>query len=189
MKKSTVGSRRNIFTVGSRRAKYCEVCSRISFELSDSRCESCIKFTHQNIQNFNPFPAMNNMEPGLVPSELSGLTYIEQILISRVKVVKTVFRLHGGQYGYNGQVINFNQDVSVMATSLPHFLNSLSNILIVRRGSDDVFAFKEFRVRKNVVWNALYFLIRSALRALSYYLLRVSPFLEWENYIETTSKK
>ena len=141
--------------------KYCEVCSKICFQLSDSTCESCLKFTQQNIQNVNPFSAMNNMEPGMVPPELDGLTLIEQILISRVKVCMTVFRLHGGQYGYNGQVINFNQDVSEMTKRLPHSLDSLSNILIIRRESDDVSTFKEFRVRKSVVWKALIFLINN----------------------------
>lgn len=91
------------------------------------------------------------MDPGPVPPELSHLTCIEQILILRFKVCMTVFRLHGGQYGYNGQVIIFDQDVTEMATSLPHSLDLLSNVLIIRRETDDVSAFKEFRVRKKVV--------------------------------------
>lgn len=56
------------------------------------------------------------MDPGPVPEVLSGLSFIEQILISRAKVCLTVFKLQGGQYGYNGNVINFNQDISELAT-------------------------------------------------------------------------
>ena len=63
----------------------------------------------------------------------------------------SVFRLHGGQLGYNGQVINFNQDVTEMAISLPHSLDLLPNILIIRRESDNLSSFKEFRVRKRIV--------------------------------------
>ena len=83
------------------------------------------------------------------------------LLISRVKVFLTVFKLRGGQYGYNGQVINFNQDVNELATRLPHTLASLSNVLFVRRETDDLSAFSEFQVRKRKVWQALNFLIRN----------------------------
>lgn len=98
---------------------------------------------------------MNNIDPGPVPEPLTGLSFIEQLLISRVKVCLTVFKLRGGQYGYNRQVINFNQDVTELATVLPHSLNSLSNVLIVKRQRDTLTTFSEFRVRKMKVWNAI----------------------------------
>lgn len=147
---------------------HCTICNKISSKTSNNIWESCRKFPHPNevgiaspIADVNPFSVLNNMDPGIVPDELLGLTFIEQILISRVKVCMTVFRLQGGQYGYNGRVINFNQDVCEMANSLPHSLDSLSNVLVIRRDSEDVSSFSEFRVRKRVVWNALNFLIRS----------------------------
>lgn len=146
---------------------HCTICKQISITSTDLVCSNCRKFTHPDVfdindpnAKLNPYCALNNMQPGVVPEELTGLTFIEQILISRVKICLTVFRLRGGQFGYNRQVINFNQDVSELARSLPHTLDSLSNVLIIRRETENLSSFSEFRVRKMVVWNALLYLTR-----------------------------
>lgn len=100
-----------------------------------------------------------------MPEELSGLTMMEQTLISPIKPFLTVFRLRGGQFGYNRQIINFNQDISELVTELPHALRSLSNNVIVRRETDDLSSFFEVRVRKMKIWNALRWLIRNNIPA------------------------
>lgn len=145
---------------------HCDFCSQISLTPTGPVCGNCLKFSNPDsvdpndpYSKINPFCRLNNMDPGIVPEQLTGLSFIEQLLISRVKVCLTVFKLRGGQYGYHGQVINFNQDVTELATLLPHSLTSLSNVLIVRRQTEDVTSFSEFRVRKNKVWNALRFLL------------------------------
>ncbi|RGB34494.1 hypothetical protein C1646_668465 [Rhizophagus diaphanus] len=51
------------------------------------------------------------MHPGEVPDELKGLSEIEEMLISQVFTVMTVYQLRGGQNGYRGHVINFSQDI------------------------------------------------------------------------------
>ena len=146
--------------------RLCEICNQISFTLTQHICNSCQRFPHPDQidvndpqANINPFCRLNNMNPGPVPEPLTGLTFIEQLLISRVKVCLSVFKLRGGQYGYHRQVINFNQDVTEFATRLPYTLNMLTNVLIVRRQTDDITSFSEFRVRKLKVWNALRCLI------------------------------
>lgn len=101
------------------------------------------------------------MDLETLPEELQGLTLMEQTLISPVKPFLTVFRLEGGQYGYNGQIINFNQDISALVTELPNAINSISNTVIFRRETDDLNTFFEVRVHKMKVWEALSWLIKN----------------------------
>ncbi len=51
------------------------------------------------------------MDPGEVFEELQNLTEIEKMLIIRVFLMISVYRLWGGQYEYHENVINFSQDV------------------------------------------------------------------------------
>lgn len=89
------------------------------------------------------------MSPGDQPEELKGLTFMEQTLISPIKPFLTVFRLKGGQYGFNGDVISFEQNLSILVKQLPDSLTSLSGFVIIRRSSDDLSSFREFRVIKS----------------------------------------
>lgn len=103
------------------------------------------------------------MDPGEVPAELKGLTFIEQLLISPVKSVFSVFRLtKGGQFGFRGNVINFRQDISTFVNQMPRTLKSVSDTLIVRKEASqtDPNVFNEFRVRKTVIYNAIKCLLR-----------------------------
>lgn len=100
------------------------------------------------------------MSPDDQPDELKGLTFMEQVLISPIKPSITLFRLRGGQYGFSGNVISFEQNLSNLVTQLPHTLDSLSEFVIIRRPTDNVTAFREFRVRKQIVNRALQCLIR-----------------------------
>ncbi|KAE8740153.1 hypothetical protein FOCC_FOCC014351, partial [Frankliniella occidentalis] len=76
--------------------------------------------------------ASNSMDPGVVPLELQDLSMVEQDLISLVHPIISVFRVKGCQYGYRGNVINFPQNVSEVASKLPHRVEDLSSILTVR---------------------------------------------------------
>ena len=52
------------------------------------------------------YSAGNDMHPGPVPDELAGLTDVEEMLISRACPIMSIYRKHGGQYGYKGHVLN-----------------------------------------------------------------------------------
>uniref|UniRef100_A0A1X7VRX9 DUF6570 domain-containing protein n=1 Tax=Amphimedon queenslandica TaxID=400682 RepID=A0A1X7VRX9_AMPQE len=65
------------------------------------------------------FSKGNNMDPGTVPTQLQGLSQAEELLISAVLPVMSIYKLPHGQYGYSGHVIDFPQDVQSFATSLP----------------------------------------------------------------------
>src|SRR6266496_6042706 len=101
----------------------CPICNeRIpSMTLVNGSCRRC------NTEKSNPkkFSSKNNMDPGVVPDELKGLTEIEEMLIAQVFTVMTVFRLRGGQTGYRGNVINFSQDIHEFTIRLPRHPSSL----------------------------------------------------------------
>ena len=148
----------------------CLICYEISLSrLTNNICSRCQKYPQftnadeiDNISNVNPFGPLNNVNPGIVPDELKNLSLIEQILISPIKPIVTVFSLtRNGQYGYNGQIIHFEQNLTDIVTELPHSLNNLSEAIIIRRPNADPSNFSEFRVRKQNVFNALSWLIRN----------------------------
>jgi hypothetical protein len=137
----------------SLKKRHCHTCKEISLNLRTENCERCSTFTNNII---NPFTADNNMDPGQLPDELKGLSLVEQTLISPVKVFITVFNLtEHGQYGYKGNVINFNQNISELVDQLPRCLSSLSEFVIFRKDNVDVGQFSEVRVRKQKVLDAL----------------------------------
>lgn len=66
---------------------------------------------------------------------MQGLTQVEQMLISAVMPIMSIYRLPLGQYGYTGHVINLPQDVVSFARSLPRLPAEL-DVLVVRKPAD-----------------------------------------------------
>ncbi|KAK3910036.1 Stress response protein nst1 [Frankliniella fusca] len=83
-------------------------------------------------RNCKLFTAENDMDPLDVPEELKDLTYIEKQLIARVHCVISLYRFKKCQYKYKGQVINFSQDVQHVADKLPHLVEDLNNVVVVK---------------------------------------------------------
>jgi len=88
--------------------------------------------------------AKNNMDPCPVPVELQGLSYVEKQLIARVHPVVSVYKINGHQLGYRGNVINFPQNITKIATVLPPRVNDLRSIIIIRSFWKDTY--KDFHV-------------------------------------------
>ena len=97
------------------------------------------------------------MDPGDAPDELRDLTEIEKMLIARVFPIVSVYCLHGGQYAYHENVINFPQNVVEFATRLPRNPSSL-DVLVVQCRSANGLTFRNFTVRHTKVTCALYWL-------------------------------
>ncbi|KAF5194757.1 hypothetical protein FRX31_015656, partial [Thalictrum thalictroides] len=135
----------------------CPECRRNfpDVKLSSGICTTC-SLEKQRAKNPHMFSAANCMDPGIVPIELSRLSNLEQILVARIHPVMSVYRVKGQQYKYSGNVINFEQDVNLIATILPIKPADLSAILIVQRNGKH--ANKEFRVRREFVRQALIWL-------------------------------
>lgn len=81
---------------------------------------------------------------------------MEEMLISSVIPIMSIYRLPHGQYGYKGHVINLPQDITTFATSLPRLPKELDILIVRKKGSDD--SHRDFKVRKGVVLNALLWL-------------------------------
>ncbi|KAI3971820.1 hypothetical protein MKW92_024062, partial [Papaver armeniacum] len=81
-----------------------------------------------------------------VLDDLSRLTNLEKILIDRVHLVMSVYRVKGQKYKYDGNVINFVHDVNAISKVLPCKPKDPSTILVVKK-TDNV-STKEFIVRR-----------------------------------------
>lgn len=103
------------------------------------------------------FSFENNMIPSVVPEELSILSQCEEILIARAFPVIQVYTKAGGSYGYKGHVINLPNNVQHIADILPHNPKDLPIIAFTVKGKNDFE--KEFKVRRQVVLDALQWLI------------------------------
>ena len=73
------------------------------------------------------------MIPSAVPTQLSGLTQVEEMLIAKALPIMHIYIKPGGQRGYSGHTINLPQNVSELAQSLPRYPKDLSfsNSLII----------------------------------------------------------
>ena len=93
------------------------------------------------------------MDPGPVPPQLQGLTQIEEMLISAVMPMMSLYRLPLGQYGYSGHVVNLPQDVTTFVTSLPTLPSDIDVILVCKEGALETH--KDFRVCRSKILMAL----------------------------------
>lgn len=102
------------------------------------------------------YSVLNNMDPGEVPEELKGLTFIEEQVIARVHPMITVFKIKGHQYAYRGNVISFAQDVQEIATQLPHKVKDLNSVICIKFQQSSAkyhdFFIRQERVRQALQW-------------------------------------
>jgi len=82
---------------------------------------------------------------------------VEEMLISAVMPIMSVYRLPQGQYGYSGHVINLPQDVASFVQSLPRLPSELDVIVVRKEGANQTH--RDFRVRRGVVHRALQWLV------------------------------
>ena len=77
----------------------------------------------------------NDMDPGSVPAELQGLSKVEELLIARAFPIMSIYRKHGGQRGYNGNVLNLPEDTQGFLNSLPANVGGLPILVIRKQGA------------------------------------------------------
>ncbi|CAB3980736.1 Hypothetical predicted protein [Paramuricea clavata] len=99
------------------------------------------------------------MIPGAVPIELQGLTQTEEMLIARALPIMRVYVKPHGQRGYSGHCINLPQHIEELASVLPRYARDLSVIVVNMKGRDNTF--KDVKVRREKVYNALLWLVRN----------------------------
>lgn len=111
---------------------YCNNCSEL-WPTTKSKCETCElygqKFNTTNDMN----PLHNNLELS-IKTDLYDLTMIEEMLISPILPIMSIYRLSGGQLVSKGSVINFKQDITSIVTSLPRLINDLPVLVAKNNG-------------------------------------------------------
>ena len=60
---------------------------------------------------------------------------MEEMLVSAIMPMMSIYRLPLGQYGYTSHIINLPQDVILLAYSLPRLPSEL-DVLVVREEQD-----------------------------------------------------
>ena len=105
------------------------------------------------------FSKENFMIPSAVPTQLSGLTQVEEMLIAKALPIMHIYIQPGGQRGYSGHTINQPQNVSELAQSLPRYPKDLSIIIVRAKGKGNFV--KNLSVRKQVVSDAIHWLIKN----------------------------
>jgi hypothetical protein len=99
------------------------------------------------------------MIPGAVPIELQGLTQTEEMLIAQALPIMRVYVKPHGQREYSGHCINLPQHIEELASVLPRYARDLSVIVVNMKGRDNTF--KDVKVRREKVYNALLWLVRN----------------------------
>ena len=134
---------------------HCSCCNEsfpsIKLTSGDSACSRCSR----DKQEPKLYSAANNMDPGSVPPALQGLTQVEEMLISPVMPIMSVYQLPLGQYGYSGHVINLPQDVA----SFVHVCLASLMLWLYTEGAAG--SHKDFKVRRSRVLQALQWLIEN----------------------------
>jgi len=114
---------------------HCSCCNElipsIKLTSSGSVCSRCSR----DKQEPKLYSAANNMDPGSVPPALQDLTQVEEMLISPVMPIMSVYRLPLVQYGYSGHVFNLPQDVASFVHSLPRTPSQLDVVVVRREGA------------------------------------------------------
>ena len=122
-------------------------CTKLNAAGTCTRCHRERSVTHK-------FSAANGMLPDAVPEELSSLSFLEEMLISKVLPNIYVCRLRGGgQYGYSNHAIAFPQELESLAVELPRRPSETGVLLIRKRGSNNTQ--RDYRVRQARVAAAL----------------------------------
>jgi len=86
----------------SLRWKICQNCKEKFYTkgTSDKKCLHSKKICPH-------FDVSNDMDPGIVPPQLQGLSYVEEQLIAKIHPLISVFKLKGHhQYGYREVVMS-----------------------------------------------------------------------------------
>ena len=81
------------------------------------------------------YSADNDMDPGSVPAELQGLSEVEELMIARAFPIMSIYREHGGQRGYKGNVLNLLEDIQGFLNSLPPNVGGLPILVIRKQGA------------------------------------------------------
>ncbi len=126
-------------------------------ELWPSYVQKC----HQCQIDSIKYSIANNMIPDFngptVKKHFEMLTMVEEMLISPLFAIMSIYHLKCGQLVSKGHVANFSQDLSGLCNALPRLTKSLPVLIVKRKNqSNDL---KDFKVNRERVYICLKYLI------------------------------
>ena len=133
----------------------CETCQERWFDMRLGPTSECTRCSRDETKRFGGENNMIPDPPGTHPL-LEGLTPLEELLISPIVAVASVYRLAGGQYGYRNHVLAFPMDIQQTVDQLPRRTGDLPLLVVQIPGRSG--PPKEFVVRRHVVFDALRYL-------------------------------
>jgi hypothetical protein len=92
-------------------------------------CKDCIKFLKKGLTP--PKALCNGFWVGQIPEELASLTYVEQLLISRVRHNRCIIKVASGRYKMHANAITFHNPVAKIYDTLPPPIEDLDEVLAV----------------------------------------------------------
>jgi len=145
---------------------HCPLCKERSLETikatyQDAKNEECTKCYTSRKKNggIRKMTAENNMDP--FPAIKGGFNWdlfrrnisvVEEMITSPILSIFKAYILPSGNYKYQGNVINYEQNVHDFALTLPRRIQGLPVTIIVRKSNDKFpSGYKDFRVRRETV--------------------------------------
>lgn len=133
----------------------CRICLEAWPDMIDMVAGVCRRCHHMPKRKAGYFSTANNTNPMLeVPACLRELSMVEESLISLVSPLISIIHLRHHGVGYRGHTITFPKDIIDIARELPR---RVEDIIIFKR-PDQAGHFREFKVRRQRVVNALDYL-------------------------------
>ena len=132
----------------------CAICQERRPNLPVNQSGVCSRCQNDRQGTVKLFGKDNLMDPGAVPSELQGLTQIEEILIAQYVPFMSVTTRPYGQLAYSGHTINFPQDIGEICSILPRLSSQIGVIILKKRNAPQNQP-SSFRVRREKVHQAL----------------------------------
>jgi hypothetical protein len=120
-------------------------------ECATCKSDKLKKFTIEN----EMIPLLDHLDPQ-IQKDLEDLTQIEEMLISPVAPMMSIYRLSGGQLVNNGYSATFSQDLKPILKDLPRLPNEVEIIVIQKKNKQNIN--KQFLCSKNRVERVVRFL-------------------------------
>ena len=136
--------------------EHCSTCENRWFDLrtttTAAQLRECRRCAKDPYKRFGRDHHMGPADPKDHP-ELQGLSALEELLISPIVPVASIYRLAQGQYGYRNHVLSFPMDVQRTVDQLPRDPRKLPLLIVCAPGQEATD--REFLVRCDRVFDAL----------------------------------
>ena len=135
--------------------KSCTVCSSgfLNVKFDGDRCQHCRNYKVNGRKFRSNLAPENEMDPGVVPAELLGLSLFECRLIAMVNASLVIVKLRYGMLANSGHTIFFHNDVNKIVQQLP---KADANIVVIGRtrgdGKVSLMRVRRDRIKAALVW-------------------------------------